>query len=250
MRLCGKTDVGKVRQQNEDFWTFDPPHLVMIADGMGGHAAGEIASGMAARSVKLFLQDTDDIDEMVLANAIRQANREIYQTARSNESYSGMGTTMILCYEKDDAIHWAHVGDSRLYIYRQGMLHQITQDHSFVGELERSGQITSEEAKVHPKRNLLTRAVGAEAEIEIDTGTILPEQNDLLLLCTDGLTNMVTEAEIATLIDAHLDSLDEAVTQLIDTANAYGGNDNITVVLASKESADQRYNGENKEVAR
>lgn len=250
MQLCGKTDIGKVRQHNEDFWTFDPPHFVLIADGMGGHAAGEIASGMAARSVMLFLQDADIIDETVLREAIVHANRDIYQTANSNEAYSGMGTTMILCYERGNAIHWAHVGDSRLYIYRNRVLHQITQDHSFVGELERSGQITKEEAKVHPKRNLLTRAVGAESEIEVDTGTLLPEAGDIILLCTDGLTNMVTETEIASLIDAHKDHLDTTVEKLISAANEHGGNDNITVVVARNESFETISTTENKEAAK
>lgn len=250
MRLCGKTDIGKVRQQNEDFWVFDPPHFMMIADGMGGHAAGEIASCMAARSVMLYLREADRIDETVLRDAIAYANRKIYQTSCSNESYSGMGTTMILCYEADDTIHWAHVGDSRLYLYRDRTLHQITQDHSFVGELQRSGQITKEEAKVHPRRNLLTRAVGAELEIEVDTGTFPITADDSLLLCTDGLTNMVTEQEIAVLIDEHKDNQQEAIDALIATANERGGNDNITVILAKKDDLQQLHSLENKEVAR
>lgn len=250
MWLCGKTDIGKVRQQNEDFWMFDPPHFMLIADGMGGHAAGEIASGMAARSVMLFLREAERIDETVLQEAIAHANREIYRTARSNEAYGGMGTTMILCYEDGEAIHWAHVGDSRLYIYRNRLLHQITQDHSFVGELQRSGQITKEEAQMHPKRNLLTRAVGVEYEIEVDTGTFLLEKGDILLLCTDGLTNMVAESEIATLIDAHEENLTEAIDALIDSANEYGGNDNITILLARQEELEPIHTSNHKEVAK
>lgn len=249
MWLCGQSDIGKVRQQNEDFWTFNPPHFMLIADGMGGHAAGEVASRMAARSVMLFLQDKTVIDEGTLRDAIGEANRLIYQMAQSNEAYGGMGTTMILGYECCNTIHWAHVGDSRMYLYRNQTLHQITQDHSFVGELERSGQITKEEAKVHPKRNLLTRAVGAERDIEVDTGTLPLEKNDILLLCTDGLTNMVSEAEIATIIEAHIDQPELALTQLIDIANENGGNDNITIILAHPDTK-QVHTLEDKEVAR
>ncbi len=249
MWLCGQSDIGKVRQQNEDFWTFNPPHFMLIADGMGGHAAGEVASHMAARSVMLFLQDKIVIDEGTLRDAIGEANRVIYQTAQSNEAYGGMGTTMILGYECGNAIHWAHVGDSRMYLYRNQTLHQITQDHSFVGELERSGQITKEEAKVHPKRNLLTRAVGAEREIAVDTGTLPLEENDMLLLCTDGLTNMVSEAEIATIIEAHIDQPEVAMSQLIDIANENGGSDNVTIILARADTK-QVHTLEDKEVAR
>lgn len=249
MWLCGQSDIGKVRQQNEDFWTFNPPHFMLIADGMGGHAAGEVASHMAARSVMLFLQDKIVIDEGTLRDAIGEANRVIYQTAQSNEAYGGMGTTMILGYECGNAIHWAHVGDSRMYLYRNQTLHQITQDHSFVGELERSGQITKEEAKVHPKRNLLTRAVGAEREIAVDTGTLPLEENDMLLLCTDGLTNMVSEAEIATIIEAHIDQPEVAMSQLIAIANENGGSDNVTIILARPDTK-QVHTLEDKEVAR
>ncbi len=236
MWFCGKTDIGKVRQLNEDFYLCDAPHLAIVADGMGGHAAGEIASKMATRSVTDFLDKQDMIDEDVLRLAIVKANEIVYHASESNRDYSGMGTTMIICYEKDGVIYWAHVGDSRFYLYRDGKLHQITQDHSFVGELERSGQITKEEAETHPKRNLLMRAIGADSEIEVDTGSLPVLSDDIILLCTDGLTNMVSEFEIGTALEMHREELGSLPAQLIDHANENGGNDNITVLLGKKEN--------------
>lgn len=235
MWFCGKSDIGKVRQHNEDFCTFDPPHLAIVADGMGGHAAGEIASRMAARSVMLFLREQTMIDEKVLRASVEKANDVVYQESQSNEECGGMGTTMIICYETDGTLHWAHVGDSRLYLYREGRLHQITQDHSFVGELERSGQITKEEAETHPKRNLLMRAIGADNEIEVDTGILPIFETDTILMCSDGLTNMVSETEIADVIGACGDDTERAVEKLVDLANQNGGHDNITVVLGKRE---------------
>ena len=236
MWFCGKSDVGKVRQLNEDFYLCDAPHLAIVADGMGGHAAGEIASKMATRSVTEFLDKQNTIDEDTLRLAIVKANEIVYHASESNRNYSGMGTTMIICYEKDSVIHWAHVGDSRFYLYRDGKLHQITQDHSFVGELERSGQITKEEAETHPKRNLLMRAIGADSEIEVDTGSLPILTDDVVLLCTDGLTNMVSESEITMAVKLHQENLESLLGKLIDYANENGGNDNITVLLGKKEN--------------
>lgn len=236
MWFCGKSDIGKVRQHNEDFWTFDPPHLAIVADGMGGHAAGEIASRMAARSVMLFLHEQTAVDEKVLRVSLEKANDIVYREAQSNKEYNGMGTTMILCYEVDGILYWAHVGDSRLYLCRDGKLHQITQDHSFVGELERSGQITKEEAVMHPKRNLLMRAIGADSEIEVDTGILPIFDSDVILMCTDGLTNMVAETEIVEIIEMYRNNIKQAVERLVEVANRNGGNDNITIVLGKKEN--------------
>ena len=235
MWFYGKSDVGKVRQLNEDFYTFDAPHLAIVADGMGGHAAGEIASKMATRSVTAFLDTQDTIDEDTLRSSIVKANDIVYHASETNSDYSGMGTTMIICYEKDNIIHWAHVGDSRFYLYREGKLHQITQDHSFVGELERSGQITKEEAETHPKRNLLMRAIGADNEIEVDTGSLPILAEDIILLCSDGLTNMVSEADICAMLAHCAGDIEDLPAQLIDRANENGGNDNITVLLGKKE---------------
>ena len=235
MWFCGKSDVGKIRQLNEDFYTFDAPHLAIVADGMGGHAAGEIASKMATRSVMTFLDTQDTIDEDTLRLSIIKANDVVYHASESNSDYSGMGTTMIICYEKDDIIHWAHVGDSRFYLYRDGKLHQITQDHSFVGELERSGQITKEEAETHPKRNLLMRAIGADSEIEVDTGSFPLFTEDIILLCSDGLTNMVSEADICAMLEKSGEDIESLPADLINRANENGGNDNITVLLGKKE---------------
>ena len=236
MLFCGKSDIGKVRQLNEDFYLCNSPHLAIVADGMGGHAAGEIASKMAARSVMTFLDTKDLIDENILRQAIIKANEVVYHSSESNSDYRGMGTTMIICCEKEDVIHWAHVGDSRFYLYRNNKLHQITQDHSFVGELERSGQITKEEAETHPKRNLLMRAIGADNEIEVDTGSFPLQADDILLLCSDGLTNMVSEADICTALEHCSGDITSLPAKLIDLANENGGNDNITVLLGKKEN--------------
>lgn len=236
MWFCGKSDIGKVRQLNEDFYLIEAPHLAIVADGMGGHAAGEIASKMATRSVMTFLDEHDTIDEDILRLSIMKANEIVYHASEVNRNYNGMGTTMIICYEKDGIIHWAHVGDSRFYLYRDGKLHQITQDHSFVGELERSGQITKEEAETHPKRNLLMRAIGADSEIEVDTGSFPLLEEDIILLCSDGLTNMVPESEIGVSLKMHREDLEALPAELIDRANENGGNDNITVLLGKKEN--------------
>ena len=219
MWFCGKSDVGKVRQLNEDFYTFDAPHLAIIADGMGGHAAGEIASKMATRSVTAFLDMQDTINEETLRMSIVKANDIVYHASESNNDYSGMGTTMIICYEKDDIIHWAHVGDSRFYLYREGKLHQITK----------------EEAETHPKRNLLMRAIGADNEIEVDTGSLPLLAGDIILLCTDGLTNMVSESDICALLTDCAGDIGSLPARLVDRANENGGNDNITVLLGKKE---------------
>ncbi len=235
MWFCGKSDVGKVRQLNEDFYTFDAPHLAIVADGMGGHAAGEIASKMATRSVTTFLDAQDTINEDMLRLSIIKANEVVYHASEANSDYSGMGTTMIICYEKDSIVHWAHVGDSRFYLYRDGKLHQITQDHSFVGELERSGQITKEEAETHPKRNLLMRAIGADSEIEVDTGSFPLLAEDIILLCSDGLTNMVSETDICAMLEKNGGEIESLPAELINRANENGGNDNITVVLGKKD---------------
>ncbi len=234
MRFFARSDIGKVRQLNEDHYFCKPPYLGIVADGMGGHAAGEIASKLAVDSVLQYLAEQEVMDETVLKEAVIRANSAICSMSRQREECSGMGTTITMCCEQEDTLYWAHVGDSRMYLLRAGELRQMTQDHSYVGDLLRSGQITKEEARVHPKRNLLTRAVGAEREIEIDTGAFPMQAGDILLLCSDGLTNMVTEQEIQEELLRDRGELETAVARLIERANENGGTDNSTVLIAMK----------------
>lgn len=227
-----KSDVGLVRETNEDSYEFLPPHLFVVADGMGGHAAGEIASNVAVQTIKeYFTQNclTDD-PHRILEKAIMQANTIVYEMAASKNDCAGMGTTLTAVYVTDTKIYWGHVGDSRIYLYRNNELSQLTNDHSLVWELVQNGNITKEEASVHPQRNMLTQAVGTSSNIKVDTGVTEWNTGDILLLCTDGLTNMVSEQTICSLLS--LQPLTESVvSMLVEQANNAGGLDNITVIL-------------------
>jgi len=227
------SDVGLVRETNEDSYLCEPPHLFIVADGMGGHAAGEIASTMAVNTVSDYIKGHLDHSnpEELLKLAINQANTSIYQMAQSKEECSGMGTTVTIVYIVDGTLYWGHVGDSRIYLLRNQELSQITNDHSLVWELMQSGNITKEEATIHPKRNMLTRAVGTSCLIKIDTGIVPIEPGDRILLCTDGLTNMVTEQDMYQLMMNQEMSLPSIVSTLVSEAKKAGGSDNITTIL-------------------
>lgn len=237
MLADAKSDIGLVRQLNEDSYVFMPPHLFAVADGMGGHVAGEIASKLAAKVVQEYvLQHLGAVETMaVLAQAIAEANTAVYQMAQAENEYAGMGTTVTLVYAEDDLIYWGHVGDSRLYLFRDNELRQLTNDHSLVWELMQSGTITREEAINHPQRNILTRAVGSCEQVKIDTGSMQIYPGDILLLCTDGLTNMVSEAEICEIVGS-APTAAQTVDKLIEQARAAGGYDNITAVIAKCEA--------------
>jgi serine/threonine protein phosphatase PrpC len=228
-----KSDVGLVRETNEDSYEFLPPHLFVVADGMGGHAAGEIASNIAVRTLKEFV--TQNMlptvnPNSILEQAIARANTLVYEMAMSKTECTGMGTTLTAVYVTDTEIYWGHVGDSRIYLIHENRLRQLTSDHSLVWELVQNGNITKEEANTHPQRNLLTRAVGTSSSIKIDTGITSWNTGDILLLCTDGLTNMVSEQDIFTLIS--MEPLGNSVTDmLVEQAKQAGGLDNITVIL-------------------
>lgn len=231
------SDIGLVRETNEDSYICDPPHLFIVADGMGGHVAGEIASKLAINTVNSYIQEhagKDNLD-ILLKEAIIQANTSIYQMALSKEEFSGMGTTVTASYIDGETIYWGHVGDSRMYLFRNGKLNQLTNDHSLVWELVQSGNITRDEAHVHPKRNMLTRAVGTSCLITVDTGFVTWRPGDVILLCTDGLTNMVSEQEICTLMQQKDCDTASLVRQLVDRAKGAGGFDNITVILLKNE---------------
>lgn len=200
---------------------------------MGGHVAGEIASKLAVTTMVRYVQENigEGNFEELLKQAIISANTSTYQLAQSKEELNGMGTTVTAVYVDEDTVYWGHVGDSRIYLLKHGELSQITGDHSLVWELVQSGNITKEEAKVHPKRNMLTRAVGTSCLIKIDTGVFHWEAGDIILLCTDGLTNMVSEQEIYNLIRNHQGDFSSIANHLVAQANKAGGLDNITTIL-------------------
>jgi serine/threonine protein phosphatase PrpC len=227
------SDIGLVRETNEDSYVCAPPHLFIVADGMGGHVAGEIASKLAVSTVNNYINENGGniSHELLIHQAITQANTSVYQMALSKEDFNGMGTTITAAYVEGEIIYWGHVGDSRIYLLRNGELCQITNDHSLVWELVQSGNITKEEAHVHPKRNMLTRAVGTSCLITIDTGTIAWKPGDIVLMCTDGLTNLISEQDICTIMkNKELDS-ESILKQLVAQAKATGGFDNITAIL-------------------
>jgi PPM family protein phosphatase len=225
---AGRTDVGRQRSANEDSLVVEPP-LFAVADGMGGAKAGEVASALAVEAVE-GATESGEPAEAQLANIVRQANRRIYDLAVADESRRGMGTTLTLAKVHGDEVSLAHVGDSRAYRLRDGQLEQLTRDHSLVAELERSGQITPEAAEHHPQRSIITRALGPEPDVEVDTYTLAGREGDVFLICSDGLTSMIADDEVGSILRS-AGSLDEAADELIRAANQSGGKDNITVIL-------------------
>lgn len=234
MEIKVRTEVGLVREQNEDsFLICADRGLLVVADGMGGHLAGEIASQLA---VQVFNQRIAagiiyDNPRSLLKNLAQDANREILAQANNYPGCQGMGTTLTAAMIQYNRIHLVHVGDSRAYLIRPGLIRRLTADHSVVEELLRWGAISEEEASNHPYRNVLTRALGTEATVKLDLIEEIFHPGDYLLLCTDGLTTLVTEPEIYDAVEGSL-TLQQALDRLIDLALSRGGYDNITVVLA------------------
>jgi PPM family protein phosphatase len=229
MDTAGFTDPGRKRRRNEDSFVIDPP-LFAVADGMGGAQAGEVASRLAAAAFREF-HDADDLHpEKRLAAIIKEANRRIYERAADDAQVSGMGTTITAALVAADALVIGHVGDSRAYRLRGGKFEQLTDDHSLVADLVRSGRITPEEADAHPQRSVITRALGTDSEVDVDTFTVPAESDDLFLICSDGLTTMVDDEQIRDLVTRAQD-LEQAGKGLVKAANKAGGEDNITVVL-------------------
>jgi PPM family protein phosphatase len=222
------TDTGRQRRANEDSLLASAP-LFVVADGMGGAQAGEVASRIAVESFQLGLSDST-APELALAQLAREANARIHELSQANAEQAGMGTTLTAAYvgERDVAI--AHVGDSRAYCLRDGQLVRLTDDHSLVDELMRQGRLTPEEAVEHPQRSVITRALGPEGTVEVDTRSFAARPGDVYLLCSDGLTTMLSEEQIAAVLLAH-PRLRDAGEMLIAAANDAGGRDNITVVL-------------------
>jgi protein phosphatase len=220
---------GRQRRENEDSLYARSP-LFAVADGMGGAQAGEIASRIAVETLGGGVPEGDGAVEDRLAQLVHEANERIHELSRTDERRAGMGTTMTAVLVGEDDVTIAHVGDSRAYLYRDGTLARLTRDHSLVEELLAQGKLTPEEASAHPQRSVITRAVGPEASIEVDTQTAAARDGDVFLICSDGLTTMIDEPAIAALL-GRAGSLEDAGRALIDAANDAGGRDNITVVL-------------------
>jgi len=229
MRSVALTDTGRRRRHNEDSYVCEPP-LFAIADGMGGAQAGEIASHLAATSVQHAELSEAPYDGRV-ERLIQDANRRVYERARADESTSGMGTTMTIALVEGDHVRIGHVGDSRAYLVRDHALEQLTEDHSLVGELVRSGRLSPEEAEDHPHRSVITRVLGTDPEVDVDSFSVVARPGDLFMLCSDGLTTMVDDTRILELLEEHPGDVRSAAQVLIDEANTNGGEDNITVIL-------------------
>jgi len=223
-----KTDTGRQRRDNEDS-AFARAPVFVVADGMGGAQAGEVASRIAVEAFEQGLPDSGSPEER-LAARVREANQQIYERSRADRGRAGMGTTLTAAYVDDTHVAIAHVGDSRAYLFRDGTLQRLTQDHSLVDELVRRGKLTEEQAAEHPQRSIITRALGPEPDVEVDTWTYPARAGDVILLCSDGLTSMISEERVRETLAEH-ENLDEAGDALIREANEAGGRDNITVVL-------------------
>ena len=229
------THAGRVRRKNEDAYYAEPP-LFAVADGMGGALAGELASRIAVQAMGELTGEGSD--EERLASTVRLANRRVAERATSDPRASGMGSTVTAALVGPTSVAFAHVGDSRAYLWRGGVLTRLSDDHSLVAEWVKAGALAPEEAALHPQRSVITRALGADWQVDVDTWTMPARAGDVILLCTDGLTGFVDEAAIARTLEEN-DDLDVVVRGLVDAANAAGGEDNITAV-ALRLGADAR----------
>ncbi|MFL5835834.1 MAG: Stp1/IreP family PP2C-type Ser/Thr phosphatase [Solirubrobacteraceae bacterium] len=228
------SDTGRARRANEDAFFAHAP-VFAVADGMGGAQAGEVASRTVVDCLRRGLPDGGSPEERLAALA-EEANGLIHRKAAEDEQRAGMGTTLTAAYVDEDAVSFGHVGDSRAYLFRDAKLQQLTNDHSLVGEMVRRGKLTAEQAEEHPQRSIITRALGPEPAVEVDHMTTYARDGDVFLLCSDGLTSMLSDEQIErTLADAP--NLRAAGHALIDAANAAGGRDNITVILFRVEEA-------------
>ncbi len=240
IRVGAATDVGRRRKENEDCHIVAPElGLYLVADGMGGHSAGELASRLAGQgaveAVRALQGATSSISEK-LRGAVASANREIFTRATQDPDLAGMGTTLVALLASDQRAALAHVGDSRAYLVRSGGIRQLTDDHSVVGELLRQNQISADAAREHPHRHILTRAVGVRPVVEPDLAELSPNVDDVFVMCSDGLTDHVQDEEIAKLVTDNSDDLDKSTADLIALANQRGGLDNITVVIVRFEA--------------
>lgn len=236
MKSYSLTDVGVVRKVNQDYvYTSDKPvghlpNLFVVADGMGGHRAGDYASKYTVEVLERELKRSDEEDvERALIQAVKVANHELIREAGTDEHLKGMGTTIVVATIINQMMYFANVGDSRLYLINQGIL-QLTKDHSLVEEMVRLGGIKPEEAKHHPDKNIITRAIGAKEDVEVDFYEHRLKKGDIILMCTDGLSNMVEDEELFHIVQGGRDVV-EAAEMLVETAKENGGTDNIGLVL-------------------
>ena len=241
-----RTDLGRVRKNNEDYYQVEPSlHLYVLSDGMGGEAHGEVASNLAVQTIVIHCQQAEnsrttpifgepqpDVSERTnrLASAIHLANRKVFETATANPEQRGMGATIVAAWIEGQRLSLAHVGDSRAYLLRAGSLDQLTADHSLVAEKVRIGILTPQEADASELQSVLTRAVGTNATVQVDADEQMLLVGDCLLLCSDGLTRMVTDPEIASTLLTST-SAQEAADRLVELANDYGGVDNVSVIV-------------------
>jgi serine/threonine protein phosphatase PrpC len=226
-RSTGLSHPGRRRRRNEDAWVCHPP-LFAVADGMGGARGGEIASRVAATALG---ETVDGSGEARVVALIQEANRQVYERAREDSDASGMGTTITVALFENGIVSIGHVGDSRAYLIRDRKVDQLTEDHSLVAELVRSGRLSPEEAESHPQRSVITRALGTDPDVDVDSFSVEAKPGDLFLICSDGLTSMVADEEIFDVVEPHRDDLDVAAKELVNAANRSGGEDNITVVF-------------------
>ncbi len=246
IKAYGLTHVGRQRQHNEDsYLVADEAKLFLVADGMGGHAAGEIASRIAVDSISEFILHTKEDDGTWphaydehykrstnrLMAAVRLANTRVLEAMRKDARLRGMGTTVVACLAEGETLSVAHVGDSRAYMIRDNHLQRITNDHSWVFEQVQAGMLTEAEAEKHPLRNVITRALGGALQVNPDASEIEVKEGDVFLLCSDGLTGMVPEEQILKVVTEHNGDLEKACQKLIDEANERGGLDNVTAIL-------------------
>jgi serine/threonine protein phosphatase PrpC len=244
---AARSDVGRKRKGNEDSHTVDHEHrLFVVADGMGGHAAGEVASRIAVEAIGEFVDLTAGNDEITwpfgldetisydgnrLKTAIRHANRRVLEATHERAELEGMATTVAAVLVDRDVANLAHVGDSRIYLWSEGKLSLLTSDHSWVNEQIQTGVISPEQARSHPLRNVVTRALGGRADLLVDVQTRTMDGGEQLLLCSDGLTTMITDEDIGRILAEAEGDVAKAADALVDEANERGGEDNITVIL-------------------
>ncbi|WP_342380261.1 Stp1/IreP family PP2C-type Ser/Thr phosphatase [Myxococcus stipitatus] len=247
IEVAGSTHVGMKRNHNEDnFLMLPDEYLFIVADGMGGHSSGEIASRIAVDELgefyKMTSKDQDstwpfkmdkqrNYDENRLATGIKLANARIFEKASSESKYKGMGTTIVSVHFASDVAYVGHVGDSRVYFFRAGVLKQITEDHSLLNDYLKAKKLSPEEVENFPHKNVIVRALGMKEAVQVDVSRVEPQPGDVFLLCSDGLSGMVTDPQMQEIL-GRTPELDKACSQLIDMANAAGGNDNVTCVLA------------------
>lgn len=241
-RVAGMSDVGRCRDRNQDHFLIDPAlGLYAVADGMGGHAAGEVASRLAVDALSAVMQDAPAPEDSLspaaaterLRLALIEGNRKICESVLSRTEWRGMGTTMVAMLNLEDRVLIGHVGDSRAYLLREGRLQRLTSDHSWVNEQVKHGLLTDGEAHRHPMRNIVTRALGNQPSVEVELTEEQSHPGDVYLLCSDGLNSMLSDGEIRETLMDHARDPHSACRALVDRANLCGGEDNITVIVLS-----------------